>query len=317
MSTFSLKGILSLDGSRWKGGLDAAQRQTKGFAKTFSITFGSILKAHLITAIKDAFLSGYHQVMNSLDRAASIRDRATRIGVSPERMQALDYAARQSGATGEQVVAAVKGLAKTLQRAREMTVDPVTGEKVRKDQAIFDTLKKFNLTTRQIDELSPAVIFQAIAENVRLGANQANRSADLQKLMEEAGDALVPMMLANLPKTIKEAHAKGVIASTEGIMKAAGFSDYKTQEEEKAFARAINAGTYGEDTVQTAIDAKSAYDTVSLLLMKGVGRFKQRIDETGVFYSPGMDAIGLGSVSEKLNELTQSLTTTGIKIKEE
>lgn len=317
MSVFSLKGILSLDGSKWRGGLDAAQRQTKQFAKTFAIGVGTILKAHLVTALKDAFLDGYRQVMNSLDKAAGIRDRATRIGVTPEHMQGLDYAARQSGATGEQVVAAVKGLSKTLQRAREMTTDPLTGASVRKDQAIFDTFQKFKLTTKEIDQMSGAYIFQRISENVRLGANQKDRSADLQKLMEEAGDALVPMMLANIPKTIREAKAKGVIAGSAGLLSAAGLSDFKTQEEEKAFAKAINAGTYGKDLLQTAMDAKTLYDTTSLQMMQGAGYVNNRIDRAGFAYSPLMDAFGLGEVSNAIKDLDSTLTTRGVKILEE
>ena len=317
MSIFSLKGILSLDGSKWRGSLETAQRQTKQFAKTFSIGVGSILKAHLVSAIKDAFRDGYNQVMNSLDRAANIRDRATRIGVTPERMQGLDYAARQSGATGEQVVAAVKGLSKTLQRAREMTIDPATGKSVRKDQAIFDTFRKFMLTTKQIDELPAAAIFQAIAENVRLGANQQNRSADLQKLMEEAGDALVPMMLANLPKTMAEAKSRGVVASSRGIMTAAGLADYKTQEQEIEFAKAIEAGSYTEDIVKKLIAANSFYNQTAIKLAMGAGDQASKYERQGIFStSIAADLLGLGFVGDKANEILRALTETGVKIQE-
>ncbi len=309
MSIFSLKGILSLDGSKWRGSLEAAQRHTKQFAKTFSIGIGSILKAHLVSAITDAFRDGYNQVMKSLDRAANIRDKATRIGVTPERMQALDYAARQSGATGEQVVAAVKGLSKTLQRAREMTVDPATGKSVRKDQAIFDTFRKFMLTTKQIDELPAAAIFQAIAENVRLGANQQNRSADLQKLMEEAGDALVPMMLANLPKTMAEAKSRGVVASSRGIMTAAGLSDYRTQEQEIEFARSIEAGSYSEDLVKKLIAANSFYNQTAIKLATGAADQINKFERQGIFTtSIPADLLGISYVGDKAHEIRRAVT---------
>lgn len=317
MSVFSLKGILSLDGSKWRGGLDAAQRQTKQFAKTFSIGVGSILKAHLVSAIVDAFRDGYNQVMNSLDRAAGIRDRATRIGVTPEHMQGLDYAARQSGATGEQVVAAIKGLAKTLQRAREMTTDPLTGASVRKDQAIFDTFQKFKLTTKEIDQMSGAYIFQRISENVRLGANQKDRSADLQKLMEEAGDALVPMMLANIPKTMAKAKAKGVVASSRGIMTAAGLADYKTQEQEIQFAKAIEAGSYTEEMVKKLIAANSLYYKTATDLAIGASGEANKYQRQGIFTtSIAADLLGLGFVGDKANEILRALTETGVKIQE-
>lgn len=221
MPNFELKGKVSLDGSQWKAGLAQAERETKGFAQNVSISIGSFIKGHIISAIKDAFYEAVRFVASQLPRSAKIRDQAMKAGVTPERYQQFEYAATQNGATGEQVVAAIKGLSKTQQRANELD------DKGKfKDRGIRETFAKFGVTDQDL-QMSPAALFQVIGKRVGEGWNKKDAMADLQKLMEESGVALIPMFKAGFEEAMQKAAELGLTSGAD-VRLLAGLDDKKT-----------------------------------------------------------------------------------------
>lgn len=221
MPNFELKGKVSLDGSKWKSGLQQAEREAEGFSTRVASQLGTALKASLIASITAGVAAAVGLAIKSLKTSARIRDFSQRIGVTPERFQQLEFAATQSGATGEQVVAAIKGLSKTQQRATERKTDGTF-----KDRGIRETFAKFGITDEQLD-LSPAALFQVIGKRVGEGFNQKDALADLQKLMEESGVALLPVFKAGMEETMKRASELGVIAGSD-VLQLAALDDKKT-----------------------------------------------------------------------------------------
>ena len=221
MPKFELKGKVSLDGSKWKSGLQQAEIEAERFSGRMATRLGGAIKASLIGAIVGGVTAGVAAALSSLGKSARIRDMASKIGVTPERMQEMEFAANQSGATGEQVVAAVKGLSKTLQRANEL--DEKGGFK---NRDLREKFAKFGVTDEEMG-LPPAAVLQVIGKRVGEGWNKKDALADIQHLMEESGVALLPVFKAGMEETMQRARELGTISGKD-VMQLAALDDKKT-----------------------------------------------------------------------------------------
>lgn len=233
MPQFELKGKVSLDGSRWKAGLQQAEREAEGFSGRMATRLGGAIKTSIIGAIVGGVTAGVAAALSSLGKSARIRDMASRIGVTPERFQEMEFAANQNGATGEQIVAAIKGLSKTQQRANEVGKDGKF-----KDMAMRETFAKFGVTDMDLEKPS-AALFQVIGKRVGEGWNKKDALADLQRIMEESGVALLPVFKAGMEETMQRARELGTIAGRD-VMQLAALDDKKT---DLTFAAANKAAT--------------------------------------------------------------------------
>ena len=221
MPQFELKGKVSLDGSRWKAGLQQAEREAEGFSGRMASRLGGAIKASLIGAIVGGVTAGVAAALSSLGKSARIRDMASRIGATPERFQEMEFAANQNGATGEQIVAAIKGLSKTQQRANEIGADGKF-----KDRGMRETFAKFGITDMDLEKPT-AALFQTIAKRVGEGWNKKDALADLQRIMEESGVALLPVFKAGMEETMQRARELGTISGRD-VMQLAALDDKKT-----------------------------------------------------------------------------------------
>jgi len=253
MPKFELKGKVALDGSKWKAGLQQADREAEKFSSKMAGRLGGAIKTSLIGAIVGGVAAGVALAIKSLPKAARIRDFASRVGVTPERFQQMEFAANQSGATGEQVVAAIKGLSKTQQRANETIVDSKTGATKFRDMGMRETFAKFGITDEELS-LPPAALFQAIGSKVGQGFNREEALADLQKIMEESGVALLPVFKAGMEETMKRAKDLGVIAGADvGLL--SGLDDKKT---DLMFAAGNKAATATAATARIIKNARNS-----------------------------------------------------------
>lgn len=242
MPKFELKGKVSLDGSKWKSGLQQAEIEAERFSGRMATRLGGAIKASLIGAIVGGVTAGVAAALSSLGKSARIRDMASKIGVTPERMQEMEFAANQSGATGEQVVAAVKGLSKTLQRANEL--DEKGGFK---NRDLREKFAKFGVTDEEMG-LPPAAVLQVIGKRVGEGWNKKDALADIQHLMEESGVALLPVFKAGMEETMQRARELGTISGKD-VMQLAALDDKKT---DLAFAAGNRAATVTAATARLA-----------------------------------------------------------------
>jgi len=285
MPKFELKGKINLDGSQWKSGLNQAERAAEGFSSNVANRLGGAIKASLIGSIVAAVTAAVAIAARQLSRGAKIRDMASKIGVTPERMQMFEYAATQSGATGEQVINAIKGLTKTQTRANQ--VDE-TGALKNKD--LMRTFAKFGLTQDDMNKPA-AALFQVIADRISEGWNKKDLDNDLQILMEEAGFALIPVFKANLSKAMAEAATEVGLVTDENVRYLGAKDDLKTKvsaKVENAIANRFAAGARNLERAQAFGGFYSAgpgaipQAVIEMQRAANIERSLKNIDEQGV-----------------------------------
>ena len=290
MPTFALLGKIRLEGSKWVAGLKQAEKAAEGFSRNVANRLGGAIKASLIGSIVTAVAAAVAIAARQLSRGAKIRDMANKIGVTPERMQMFEYAATQSGATGEQVVNAIKGLTKTQTRANQ--VDE-TGALKNKD--LMKTFAKFGLTQDDMNKPA-AALFQVIADRISEGFNKKDLDNDLQILMEEAGFALIPVFKANLSKAMAEAATAVGLVTDENVRYLGAKADLKTKVSAK---------------VENAIANKLAANA----------RRIERAQSFGNFYSAGPGGIPQAVIeiqrAESIERSLKNLDEQGVKIREQ
>jgi len=290
MPTFALLGKIRLEGSKWVAGLKQAEKSAEGFSRNIANRLGGAIKASLIGSIVTAVAAAVAIAARQLSRGAKIRDMASKIGVTPERMQMFEYAASQSGATGEQVINAIKGLTKTQTRANE--VDE-TG--ALKNPGLMKTFAKFGLTQDDMNKPA-AALFQIIADRIAQGFNKKDLDNDLQILMEEAGFALIPVFKANLSKAMSEAATEVGLVTDENVRYLGAKSDLKTKVSAK---------------VENAIANRFASGARNL----------ERAQAFGGFYSAGPGAIPQAVIemqrAANIERSLKNLDEQGVKIREQ
>lgn len=199
MPRFDLKGKIQLDGSQWNSGLDQAKRKAdKWSAETAGMIKGRLVSAFAVGAI----LSNMDAIFN---KAATIRDESAKIGVDPETFQELDYAARQSGASIDDVGRAVKRLATAQQDA------------IRGSEKQAEAFARYGLTVDMLKRAAPEKLLALIAEQTQKGVNATQELADLQTLMGRGGPELIPTFKAGLSGAMAEARQIGPTFTGEQV----------------------------------------------------------------------------------------------------
>ena len=93
---FKLQGELSLDGSGWKKGLDAAHAGL------------SSLKGQLAAAFSVGAITAWAK--KTIEYAGHINDLSDRLGVSTDYLQEMQYVAKQAGASVDDLAAVFEKL---------------------------------------------------------------------------------------------------------------------------------------------------------------------------------------------------------------
>lgn len=215
MPRFELKGKVNLDGSKWKSGLDQAKRN----ADTWSRDTSRMIKSRLISAFAVGEL--FRGMTGLFDKAAELRDEAAKIGVDPESFQVMDYAARQSGASIENVAKAVKRLS-VAQR------DVLDGS-----QEMVDPFARFGITPETLENNTPQELLEIVSRQVKNGVNSENLLADIQAILGRSGPELVPTFQSDFNAMMQEGREIGTPFSNEQVMELGQAADAwtKTQQE--------------------------------------------------------------------------------------
>lgn len=215
MPRFELKGRINLDGNAWEAGLMKAKRS----ADVWSSETAGMIRKRLVQAF--AVGAMWRTATSALDKATEIRDRSARMGVDPEMFQHLDYAARQSGASIDDVSTAMRTLARMQQDATEGSKEALQA---------FD---RFGLVFDDIAGRKPDELFMDIAKAVERGKNAANLLADLQTLMGRGGQSLIPVFQSNFSGMMAESRAIGAPLTGQQVTEMGQTADAltKTQQE--------------------------------------------------------------------------------------
>lgn len=193
MSGPEIRAKILLDGSGFQAGLKTASAQsekfTKDFAKSFSSAFGGAAVAAAITA----------GVKYVIDYAGHIQDLSDKTGISAENLQKMEYAAKLSGATIEDVTGAFVKLAKAQQEA-------VKGGKEQ-----ISAFESFGITGQQLRTLSVDQLFSRISEEVEKSKDPLEKVSGLLTLLGKGAADLIPAFRSGFGAAMKEIEKVGVI----------------------------------------------------------------------------------------------------------
>lgn len=128
---------------------------------------------------------------------------AERLGVNTDEVQKLSYAATMTGTNLDTIATALDKLAK----AKEKILRGEAGS-----NELAESFGRFGITIKQLQNLTPDQLFDAISESVaKTGAN-AEVTADAMALFGRAGGKLIPML-----KELREQGSKAPIITEEEI----------------------------------------------------------------------------------------------------
>ena len=215
MARFELKGKVQLDGSKWNASLDQAKRK----ADTWSAETSSMIRRRFVSAF--AVGAMFRSMTGLFNKAAEIRDEAAKIGVDPESFQVMDYAARQSGASIDNVGKAVKRLAAAQRDVLDGSAEMV------------DPFSRFGITPETLENNSPQELLQIVSRQVKSGSNAENLLADIQAIMGRSGPELIPTFQSGFSEMMQEGRDIGAPLSDQQVTELGEAADAwtKTQQE--------------------------------------------------------------------------------------
>ena len=201
-----------------KIGVDADTQKLAKFEKSVerakhSLTAIAKAAAFVGVAIGGATAKIVTSYATQADAAAK---NARAVGITTEAYQELEYAADQSGVTGEQLLAVLPKLAAK------------TSDAARGNKELIKTYKELNLDARALHKLSPDQQFEAIAEAVSKLDSAGDRTRITMKLFEEVGPKFATMFSSGakgIAELRKQARALGFVISDEDAQKAEAFND--------------------------------------------------------------------------------------------
>ena len=221
----NLKAKVGLD----TGGFDAGIKRMKTKADAFIAKTNKQLKrpdglsrvgpfaALASIPIVGSILAGAAKKTLPAEEASRIRDESKKIGVSTTTFQELDYAARQSGGSIQDVGKAFKALSLRQQDA------------IRGNKEYTEAFARYGVTVDELKAKKPQELFALISKQVEGGVNKANELADVQRLLGKSGTELLPTMQAGLGAAMTEAARIGAPLSPEQIKKYSDLGDQMTK----------------------------------------------------------------------------------------
>lgn len=251
----NLKAKVGLD----TGGFDAGIKRMKTKADAFIAKTNKQLKrpdglsrvgpfaALASIPIVGSLLAGAAKKTLPAEEASRIRDESKKIGVSTTTFQELDYAARQSGGSIQDVGKAFKALSLRQQDA------------IRGNKEYTEAFARYGVTVDELKAKKPQELFALISKQVEDGVNKANELADVQRLLGKSGTELLPTMQTGLGAAMTEAARIGAPLSPEQIKKYSDMGDQMTKISQFGARSFYQASEYapGLGTAVSAVDLAS------------------------------------------------------------
>jgi len=221
----NLKAKVGLD----TGGFDAGIKRMKTKADAFIAKTNKQLKrpdglsrvgpfaALASIPIVGSVLAGAAKKTLPAEEASRNRDESKKIGVSTTTFQELQYAAKQSGGSIQDVGKAFKALSLRQQDA------------IRGNKEYTEAFARYGVTVDELKAKKPQELFALISKQVEDGVNKANELADVQRLLGKSGTELLPTMQAGLGAAMTEAARIGAPLSPEQIKKYSDMGDQMTK----------------------------------------------------------------------------------------
>jgi hypothetical protein len=200
MAFLSLIGKLGLDSSGFELGLKRAESSTKKFGASLD----SAVKAKIAATFGAAAIGYYSKTV--IQSASAINDQSAALGISTERFQTLQYAAKQTGAEMSDVSAAMRHVAKAQ---AEVLQNPKS--------AALDAFLKLGVTLDDLRSKNFQQIFDQIAAKLEGGATNTNLMASALVVMGKNAQSVLPMMFEGMSQLEQEAQKLGLVMTDEVI----------------------------------------------------------------------------------------------------
>jgi hypothetical protein len=141
-----------------------------------------------------------------VDAAGKINDLSARLGVSAEFLQEMEYAAKQSGASIDDVAGAVEKL--SISRMKALAGDKTS----------IENLKKMGFSMQQIKDFGGGEgLFKGIGKLFESGIDPQKLVGPFRELAGKSAGALIPAMVQGLTESAQQARDLGIVIDTEVI----------------------------------------------------------------------------------------------------
>lgn len=199
-----LTATLGLDKTGFDAGMAAAGKQVN--------KFGDDLKRSLAGAFGAAAVSVF--VKQAIDFADRIKDLSDQTEISTSALQAMEYAAGQSGTTLESLVVAIKKIG----QARNEALNDASGE-------FALSFERLGVSINQLKNERLETILQIISDRFKDAGDNQTLLADGIKIMGKNALEIFGTMKSGLSDLMAQAEKSGAVASTEAIENVARYKD--------------------------------------------------------------------------------------------
>lgn len=195
MAIFSLIAKLGLDGTNFESGLKKSQSMAKGVGKEITGTLAAMFAVDKIAQFG----------LSIVDAAGQIADLSARLGVSAEFLQEMQFAAKLSGASIEDVAGAVEKL--SIARMKALSGDEKT----------IENFKKMGISMETIRNLGAEDLFKALGEPFAAGMDPQKLIGPFRELAGKGAGALIPAMVSGLTDAAQQARELGIVIDTDVV----------------------------------------------------------------------------------------------------
>jgi hypothetical protein len=177
------------------GKLDAIKGNVSGFSDSLGKIAGIASSAFAFTEVLGASA-------RVLTLTGTIDDLSKRVGISAEAVQELDFVAKQSGATFDEIARAITSMSRNL-------TAPTDGA--------IAALARINLNLDTLQQMTPDRAFQAIAAAIAQVADPMQRMQIATELFGRSGGALLAVLTSEIGKLREAARDAGAVMSDEMV----------------------------------------------------------------------------------------------------
>lgn len=196
MAIFSLIAKLGLDGTNFESGLKRSQSMAQGVGMGITKTLAGMFAVEKIVEFG----------LSIVDAAGKINDLSARLGVSAEFLQEMEYAAKQSGASIDDVAGAVEKLSIARMKA-------LSG-----DKRSIELLQQLGFSIQKVKEMSGGEgLFMEIGKLFESGIDPQKLIGPFKELAGKGAGALIPAMVQGLTESAQQARDLGIVIDTEVI----------------------------------------------------------------------------------------------------
>jgi hypothetical protein len=228
-----MKGKVSLDVSAFESAARKAQDTAKNFGLSVERSLGvGAFKGMVAGALTVGAVT--HEIMGLIHKADEIDKVSKRFDITAESVQAIQFAAEQSGSSAETMFKAMKKLAMAQEKAKGGNDEYVA------------SLQSLGVSVQEISTLTPEQLFYRIGDAMAKAEAGSVKFADANKVLGKSSDSVLAAMRDGFTDVAKKAKETGLVIRDELVAQLAEAKDKLEEfEQRKTVAKANALGLAG------------------------------------------------------------------------